>query len=620
MTIDARLTRTSPPVLRAESLARSTSPTQARTRADDALSPRFHQGHTSRLPPRTAAPSTATMPHPLHDASPRRRRSGDLRFHELLGEVNLHRQTSSTEGIDLGSLLAARHHPSTIKGVKLSGDATSLTGLRLCGLHFDDCEFDWSHFSGTCLINCQFENCDFKNASLMNAILRGGTFRQCNLHEVMLLNAELRGVGFTDCLISRSSFEDARIVGCSFSRTAMPATHFLGASISGSRMEDCNLTDAAFFGTESAFDMDLASKKTARMTRPTTATLVFPEQRGDSVPRVGGKIANVAKTIPLRIAMQAPATSGDEVDREVSRFLERRPPGAASPRSLAQQLVIGILENPEDFPSSALILEKAKVLTRHVDSVVLPGGEDVSPHLYGGTPEPETTWKGDYRRSLLELGLIHQCVNKGVPLMAICRGFQMTSIYFGAQLRQHVGLQAGVRVLGENRHAGAPLGLFGNALDTIRTAVYHHQAVPAGFAMAPLQPALTQTLDSTPDPHCEAVMAVESSTQMAPLMGVQFHPEFLEADSAWATPASITNEDLRSLASRYVDPGTGASGIRNPAQMIASGILGHMSPGNDVLWKILAEAAQSHHHKAQIGADVLTGGNATLKPLREASR
>ncbi len=557
------------------------------------------------------------MPHTRHGSPPNRTGPGAQRLRDLLQEVSRLRQTLSTGAIDFRAFLIERQHPPTINGVKLSSDSPSLQELHLCNLHFNDCEFEWNHFSGAHLANCHFMNCDFANALFRESILHGCTFHECHMQEVMLLNAELHGVRFMNCRISRCSFEDSRLEGCSFSGSAMPATHFLGAAISDSRIENSNLNDTAFFGTEAGFDMDPASRKTARMTRPTTATLVFPEQRGASVPRVGVKIADVARTIPLRIAMQASTARRDDVDREVDCFLESRQHGTASPRPLAQQLVNEILEKPESFPSSSLIVEKARVLAGHVDSVVLPGGEDISPHLYGGTQEPAAAWGGDYRRSLLELGLIHQCFNKGIPLMAICRGFQMTSIYFGAHLHQHVGHQVGVRVLGNEEPSKPECGLFGDALDNLRTAVFHHQAVPAGAAMAHLQPALTRTLDGPPDARWEAVMAAESSGQMAPLIGVQFHPEFFESGSARAGVASVSEVKLDRMARRYVDPENKLPGMTTPAHMIASGILNHMSPGNDALWKILADAAEVRRCKARIGPEVLAGGRAALRPLED---
>jgi len=527
------------------------------------------------------------------------------------------RQASSTERIDLGSFLAGKHHPPTIQGARLTARSPSLQGLRLCDLQFDACQFEWSHFSGAHLVNCHFVNCEFENTSFMNAVLQGGTFRKCNLQEVMLLNAGLRGVEFTDCRISRGSFEDSRIDDCLFSGTAMPATHFLGVSVSGSRMENCNLENTVFLGTEAGFGMDPASQQTARLTQATTATLVFPEQRGDSVPRVGTKIADVAKTLPLRIAMQAPTVHANDVDLEVTRFLESRRHAATDPRPLAQQLVSEILEKPQDFPCARIILEKARLLAGHVNSVVLPGGEDVPPPLYGSTPAPETDWQGDYRRSLLELGLIHQCVNQGIPLMAICRGFQMTSVYFGARLHQHVGPQVGVRVLAEEGPRRPAHSLFGSTLHRIRSAVFHHQAVPAGAVAPHLQPTLTRSLSAPFDIRREIVMAVESSQQMAPLIGVQFHPEFFESGSSRAGSSSITEAKLDRLARTYVDPQTNTPGMAHPAHMIASGILDHMSPENDALWKILADAAEARRWKARIGPDVLAGARAALKSPAE---
>ena len=109
-------------------------------------------------------------------------------------------------------------------------------------------------------------------------------------------------------------------------------------------------------------------------------------------------------------------------------------------------------------------------------------------------------------------------------------------------------------------------------------------------------------------------MAVESSQQMAPLIGVQFHPEFFDTGSARTGSSSITEAKLDRLARTYVDPETNTPGMAHPGHMIASGILDHMSAGNDELWKILADAAEARRCKARIGPDVLASGKAALKP------
>lgn len=183
MPVDTRVTSTSPTRRRPEPEAPGTAPASPRTRAEAALSPRAAQGHTSSLPPRTAAPSTASVPHTRHDLSPERPRPSDQRCHELPREAGPLMHTSSTERIDFGTFLAGKRHPTTIQGVRLSGDSISLKELRLCNLHFDDCKFEWSHFSGAHLVNCRFVNCDFENSAFMNSILHGSAFQKCNMQE-----------------------------------------------------------------------------------------------------------------------------------------------------------------------------------------------------------------------------------------------------------------------------------------------------------------------------------------------------------------------------------------------------------------------------------------------------
>ena len=263
MPVDTRFTPTSPTRWCTEPEVPGTAPASPHTHTGEALSPRAAQRPPSSLPPRTAASST--LPLRRHDLPPDQPRPGGQRFVELLKEVEPLRQASPTERIDLGTFLTGKHHPAKIQGARLTGDSPSLRDLRLSNLEFNDCKFEWSHFSGAHLVNCHFANCEFENTSFMNAVLQGGTFRKCHMQEAMLLNADLRGVEFTDCRISRGSFEDSRIDDCLFSGTAMPKTHFLGASISGSRMENCNLKNTAFLGTEAGFDMDPASQQTAQL-------------------------------------------------------------------------------------------------------------------------------------------------------------------------------------------------------------------------------------------------------------------------------------------------------------------------------------------------------------------
>ncbi|GKT25610.1 gamma-glutamyl-gamma-aminobutyrate hydrolase family protein [Acidovorax sp. SUPP3334] len=525
----------------------------------------------------------------------------------------------------LAAALAAAGHAPRLRGAELLEGSPSLRGWDLSGVAFEDCRFDRSSLADTRIEGSAFQGCQFNEVSLAHAQLRDSQFTGCRFQEAMFLNATLSGVRFEASHLHGSSFEDARLQdGSVFKGVKMPGTHFLCASVGDARIEASDLTDTVFLGTQARFRIDAASQKTARLTRPTTATLVSHDVRGITVPRVGAKIAAVAGTLPLRVEMREASLQAAAVDAEVDAHLDRLAAQPSGGRPLAQRLVSDALANPESLPKIAQILAKAEVLARHVDSVVLPGGEDISPHLYAQPAAPQTDWSGDYRRSVLELGLLHQCFHRGVPLMAICRGFQMTNVFFGAALQQHVGSQVGVRTLDDDRApasqgASAPvaaqteIGVFGTALQDIRAAVYHHQAVIDDPQARPdLRTALRRTIPSeTGDTAWRAVMAVESSQPRAPLIGLQFHPEFFDASTATALASDGSPPSNQALERKAV-------GLRNPADLIASGILDHMSPGNDALWKILSQAATAHRHKAAITADVLQAQKAALKPVQAA--
>ncbi len=538
----------------------------------------------------------------------------------------------------LAAALAAAGHSHVLEGARLAEGGPALRGWDLSGVDFKRCQFDASSLADTRIEGSQFESCRFDGVSLANASLRNTAFKRCQFEETMFLHAALSGVRFEDSELHHCSFEDAQLTGdCVFTGVEMPGTHFLCASVAeGTRIEASLtkgrsvLTDTVFLGTKGRFTIDAVSDATAVLTRPTTATLVSHESRGITVPRVGAKLAAVAGTLPLRVEMRAASLQAAGVDAEVQAHLEHLASQPGSDQSLPQRLVIDALANPEALPKIAQILAKAEILARHVDSVVLPGGEDVSPHLYGQTPAPQTDWSGDYRRSVLEMGLLHQCFHRGVPLMAICRGFQMTNVFFGAALQQHVGHQVGVRTLDNDRAGGAVqaregaqngTGLFGQALQDIRAAVYHHQAVidpPEGRPH--LSTALRRTIPSEGgETAWRAIMAVESSQPRAPLIGLQFHPEFFDGSTARGGEARpLSNAELEQLGAGYTRPGAQTSGLQNPADLIASGILDHMSPGNDALWKILSDAATAHRHKATITAEALAEGRAKLRPVEPA--
>ena len=156
-----------------------------------------------------------------------------------------------------------------------------------------------------------------------------------------------------------------------------------------------------------------------------------------------------------------------------------------------------------------------------LDGVVLAGGADLDPQRYGAPRDPAT---GPPRRDRddAELLLARACLERGTPLLAICRGMQVLDVALGGTLVQHLPA-----VPGTADHRGGD-GVFverevrvepGSRLAQVvgeRLAVhcYHHQAVERlGEGLVPVA--------WSEDGVVEAVELPSPSF----VLGVQSHPE-----------------------------------------------------------------------------------------------
>lgn len=418
--------------------------------------------------------------------------------------------------LNLKQILVKNGYSSTISN--LSFKKHSFKSVFLDGINFRSCTFNEVSFSNHNIKNTKFESCKAYNVSFSNSLLIDCAFKHCRMRETMFTNASLKNVKFSYSSLVCSSFEDANFNNSDFSECKLPGTHFLQATAKLSRFKSCFLTDTVFFGAHNQFQF-IDSTGIGQMTRPIVAFLVDLESRGITTPKAFFHLGTKAKAIPIRIAMQAQKVDHQQLTEEVENAL--KDPLADSKQPVPQWLLEKIRQPNSQ---SQIIIEKANQLAKTVDGIYLPGGEDLPPSLYGEDEKTETNWGNDYRRSLLELGLIHYSASRGIPIMAICRGFQMVNIYYGARLDQHVQGQRGIQVFqpSDKTHKGL---LYNPLKQPLKSTVFHHQAI---------------SLENKAPEHLETVTeydgfikAVEAGSGAArPLIGLQYHPEFLNAPTA----------------------------------------------------------------------------------------
>lgn len=166
-----------------------------------------------------------------------------------------------------------------------------------------------------------------------------------------------------------------------------------------------------------------------------------------------------------------------------------------------------------------------------LDGLMLIGGGDVDPVLYGAVPHAETG-RICPDRDTAELALLRGALSLGLPVLGICRGLQLLNVALGGTLHQHVP-----DLVGHGGHAGAaggfarhsvrlrPDGGLAEALG--RTALdvpsYHHQAIDRpGAGLRPVawsDDGLIEAAELAGHPFA---------------VGVQWHPEADEDDALFA--------------------------------------------------------------------------------------
>jgi putative glutamine amidotransferase len=197
----------------------------------------------------------------------------------------------------------------------------------------------------------------------------------------------------------------------------------------------------------------------------------------------------------------------------------------------ALPMLVPVLETPLDVDEVLGV----------VDGMLLTGSpSNVAPRHYGGASPREGVMQ-DERRDATTLPLIKEIVARGLPLLALCRGFQELNVAYGGSLHQHLQEIAGFSDHREDKH---------QPLDVQYAPVHDVQLTPggeleriAGRRTLRVNSLHSQGIDRVgdglvvearaPDGVVEAVR-VRDAKNLA--LGIQWHPEW----RFWENPFSTS--------------------------------------------------------------------------------
>lgn len=150
--------------------------------------------------------------------------------------------------------------------------------------------------------------------------------------------------------------------------------------------------------------------------------------------------------------------------------------------------------------------------SREADVVVLMGGDDIEPSLYGQDDRRPTRTAYERRADRMQIAVVMDAVSQRRPLLGICRGHQLLNVALGGTLHQHVPGHRGAD--GDPFVETAVPGIATLAPGLLPPALcIHHQAVDElGRGLHPVL-------------HSEDGVIEAISHESLPFLGVQWHPE-----------------------------------------------------------------------------------------------
>lgn len=456
--------------------------------------------------------------------------------------------------LEVPALNRAERQVDFAKLLHARGFSAQLNGLNFSTKNLDSVVFK----------NMRFDNCNFTGANCNHAHFKHTDFTQCTLDRLKAISSVWEGVMITDSSM-RESILVRSVVDAGFYKVDLSGTYFSQSTLS-TVIQYCKLHETVFLGAKPVFEgllvadvlrsdltdallcdakehMDLHECTPHRITRPVVAQgWSFEEPLA-----YGRRVNNYLKSqnvIRLLYECRDYFDDPDQLQFAVEDGLQRiRETGLGAHGSIPRALL-------ETAPAGSPIHRVrgvAQTILQHANGIILPGGSDVEPEFYGEKPHEDSEPEPHYARSLLEFSLLAGSETFNVPLIGICRGFQMGAVFYGSKLQQDLDGHCGLIMPLERTLAAREEGARVMNLLFPNNAPIHGLSMHAqGVLAKDLGPGLISLLET--DGVVKYAMTPDHRAYFA-----QFHPEAFAKDPKLQNNKQILDLFLINARANLID-------------------------------------------------------------------
>lgn len=151
------------------------------------------------------------------------------------------------------------------------------------------------------------------------------------------------------------------------------------------------------------------------------------------------------------------------------------------------------------------------------EAIILTGGNDISPTFYENNQVTEEVSQISIQRDQTELQLLQYGCQNRIPIIGVCRGFQIIQVFFGGslvkikhQLVSHVGQFHKIEIVDKK------YSKYVMQKDGIQVNSFHNFGVHESQLAAPLIPFAVCKQDGIVEGFYHPTL---------PILGIQWHPE-----------------------------------------------------------------------------------------------
>ncbi|EOH93968.1 hypothetical protein UAW_02389 [Enterococcus haemoperoxidus ATCC BAA-382] len=168
----------------------------------------------------------------------------------------------------------------------------------------------------------------------------------------------------------------------------------------------------------------------------------------------------------------------------------------------------------------------AKEYINQIDKLILAGGQNVSPALYGESIQVEEASLFE-ERDRFELALIEEAIIQKKPIFAVCRGLQLVNVALGGSLYQDISHLNDTKIA----HMQVPISreIPTHQIRTEDTSIlreiYGEKTTVNSFHFQAVKK-LAEKLRVTALSEDGIIEGVESDDSSLAFLGVQWHPDF----------------------------------------------------------------------------------------------